>query len=182
MLQDLEWTIQNAHLRERAEWIKEFNTQDGHLLVTYEFPPDRIHQRVIAERCHQGIYWAWNLSNDIETYTEWSVEHPWTETHALANAIMAESDPEKAHQLRELLFRTKSNYGNADNFQQIVYYGKGFIRSPNPYVLEVRQVDVSGSEGDRYLDKNGPYIGKVKWIGDLKQVIHFAYHKLVPRG
>jgi hypothetical protein len=188
MLIDLEWTKQYAHLRERAEWIKEFNTQDGHLIVTYEYPPNvdvgrnesRIYKRCVAERIHKGVYWANNLWNDIEAYTHWSVEHPFTGTKALFDLIEKAPTKEEMRKLREALLRMKGNYGNADSFKQIFRYGRLFIRSPNPYVLEVRSIDVSGPDGDRYLDKNGSYIGKKKPF-DLKEVVFFNFHKLIQK-
>lgn len=172
MLIDLVWTKEHAHLRERADWITEFNTTNGNLVVTYTFPDEKVFRTQVAERVHSGVYWAWNLWNDIETYTHWSVEHPWTETQEIYKAL-EKASPEEADRLRELLFRTKSNYGNADDLKQVFHYGRNFVRSANPYVLEIRPVNVENN--DRYMEKNGPYIGNKK---KLVEVIHFAFHKL----
>ncbi len=189
MLVDLEWTLDNAHNRERTDWIKEFNTDNGHLFVVYEFPPTekeekKIWKRFVAERIHKGVYWAWDLWNDVENYTKWSVEHPYEAPKKIWDAmVIAHQSGDKVEhaRLRDQLMRFKKEYGNADNFKQVFKYGHGFVNSKDPYVLQVGIKDVSGPDSDRYFDKNGGYIGKEKWIGNLKQVLHFQFHKLIDK-
>ena len=191
MLVDLEWTLEHAGKREHTEWIKEFNTNDGHLYMVVEFPPSvnmqndefRIWKRFVAERAGKGVYWACNLWNDIETYTNWSVEHPWEESKKVWDAMVEAreaGDLEGHANLRDKLLRFKKVYGNADNLKQVFKYGHQFINGKHPYVLEIRTHDVSGPDGDRYLDKNGGYIGK-KRVVDLKEIVHFSFHKIIPK-
>ena len=187
MLVDLEWTLKYAAEREHVEWIKKFDTENGHLQMTVEFPPEiekrpqsRIWHRTVAERVGKGVYWANNLWNDVETYTEWRVVHPWNESKKIFDAMCEahkRGDTKEHERLRDEFRRIKEEYGNADELRQVFKYGHRFIQSPDPYVLEIHTADVSGPEGDRYLSKNGSYIGKKK-MKDLKEVLHFSFHKL----
>jgi len=188
MLVDLEWTLEHAHVREHTEWIKEFNTDSGSLIITVEFPPDvkgepRIWRRTVAERVHRGIYWSYDLWNTIEFYTNWSVEHPWDEQRRIFDAMCAareRGDTPLLDRLRDRFRRIQPEYGNVDNLRQVFKKGHTFIQSPHPYVLEIRQVDVSGPEGDRYFSKNGGYQGaKNQW--EVKEVLHYAFHKLTDK-
>ncbi len=188
MLVDLEWTLDHAHVRERTEWIKEFNTEGGSLVITVEFPPDvkgapRIWRRTVAERVHKGVYWSWDMWNSIEFYTNWSVEHPWDEQKRVFDAMCEarkRGDEEEHERLRERFRRFQSEYGNVDNLKQVFRRGHTFIQSPHPYVLEIRQVDVSGPDGDRYFSKNGGYHGAKK-IAEVNEVLHYSFHKLTDK-
>lgn len=170
MLIDLEWT--KEYLK-NPEWITSFKTEKGDLDVAFVYPENNKEFQIkIAKRIHTGIYVAWNLWNDIEIYTKWEVEHPWTETKTIWDKLQ-KAEGEEALSLRDMLLKTKTTYGNADNLKQIIQYGRTFIKSADPYVVELHLVDVENN--DRYLDKNGPYIGKKK---NLNEVIHFNFHKL----
>lgn len=173
VLQDLEWTIRHAHMRERVEYLKEFDTRGGNLIVTYEYPPkdekSRIFTRKVATRASKGIYWAWDLSNDIELYTNWSVEHPFNETHRLYDAITKAPTPEEAEVLRQSLWRMKTTYGDADSLKQIIHHGRAFVNSADPYVLQIRRVDRRDGE---------PYIGVRK---KSDQFVRFQFHRLMKK-
>jgi hypothetical protein len=193
MLIDLQWDIKYAHGRMRTEFFTEFNTQNGHLITTFEFPPseaingERVFRHCVAERIHQGVYWANNLYNDILNYTEWEVEHKWTESHRLIKlmeqAKLKGNDGEWEKQ-RTLFFRecNKKYYGTADNLKQVFKCGSVFIRSQNPYVLSIFTIDPKKTDLDRYFDKNGGYIGTKKKVWETEEpLIHFNFNKLIPK-
>jgi hypothetical protein len=192
MLIDLQWNLNHARKRVKTEYCTEFNTDGGHLIVTFEFPPDkkdeeRIFRRCIARRIHCGVYSGWNLYNELADYTEWKVEHPWTRSQELFTAMGAareRGDDNEWERMRELFFQecTRNSYGVADNLKQIFKYGGKFIRSPHPHILAVHRVDYEGCELDRYLEKNRPYIGTQKRVDDMKNLIHFEFMKLVKKN
>jgi hypothetical protein len=193
MLIDLQWDRKHAEGRVRVSHLTGFDTTGGHLVVTFEFPKEEGKENVftnrVAHRVARGVYISFMLENEIPNYTEWEVEHPWETSSAIFAKMKKarESGDDDAWRLaREALSREcdRNTYGNALSLKEIFKYGSRFIRSPHPYVLQVHGVDTRDATYiDRYLDKNGPLVGKHK-IQDLvgTDLIHFSFHKLVKKG
>lgn len=194
MLIDLEWDLKYAEGRIRANYIAEFDTTDGGLIITTSYPggdfPDGKRFRTrIADRVHRGVYWSYLLYREIPNYTKWEIEYPWDAERVLFNQMCDARDDEQEHErLRDLFRRTKTTYGCADNLQQIFRQGRQCIASPSPYVLQLSLVTQEYSGGWRW-HKNGPYIGRHKERGEhlretpeIDNIIQFEFHKLVPKN
>src|SRR6185312_205441 len=115
MLVDLEWKLTND------KYVKEFDTSDGNLLITYKIK-EEIFKRYIARRMAKGVYYAFNLWNDIEEYTDWEVVNQFGEQKKIFDQIIESSkngDKVQADTLRDLLKRFKNEYSNADDLKQV---------------------------------------------------------------
>lgn len=193
MLIDLQWDKKHAEGRIRTQYLTGFDTSDGHLVVTFEFPKDEGRNNFstirIAHRVARGVYVSFLLDNEVANYTEWEIEHPWEISSVLFDQMKIareRGDDVEWHRVRELFFHecNRSSYGNALSLKDVFKYGSRFVRSPHPYVLQVHGVDTRDAAYiDRYLDKNGPLVGK-KRVDDIvgMDLIHFNFHKLVKKN
>lgn len=172
MLIDLEWDKEQNH--NFKKYVTNFNTENGGLVVDFNYPnSDKTYTNRVATRFHKGIYYGFDLWNSIEMFTSWEVEHPWTELKKVITALET-SDEEEAARFQKLIAYSKSEYGNADNLKQIFRYGRKFIYGEHPYALGIYYKNIEND--DRFLDKNGPYIGNLK---NPKEIVHFSFFKLI---
>lgn len=192
MLIDLEFSLESAESRINKEYIKEFDTSDGGLKITADLPEGKGETKeftlVMAKREAKGIYWSHGLDNTIKDYCDWDVNHAGERLRVIWKKL-EDAKPEDKEPIRKKLNEELevSDYGVADDLDQVLEYGKRFVDSDDPYVLSICGITQEHSGGFRW-HKNGVYIGKHKNRGEhlyetpeIDNIIVFEFLKLIPK-
>jgi hypothetical protein len=200
MLIDLEWKLQTKAFSSLSnDYLKEFNTDNGGLIVAYHYPEEfckfgdgiQFRRFRIAKRILKGIYCTGsNFHNEITNYTDFkSGFGNFNKRQKDLNDLLKLDVNSQQHEIARQKFllelrKIPTEYGTADSLKQIYKYGKYFIKSEDPYVLSLSLLTQEDNGGFRW-HKNGPYIGKHKNLGEyfsdtpeIDNIIQFHFHEL----
>lgn len=176
MLVDLQWDVDAPHARLRREFVKDFRTDGGSLVLTLHMGGKDFGPTLYAGRLAPGVYQS-RLFTDALTYTRWREADDWGEKQAEYDRLATLPDGPEQERLRLKILRRHNEFGYADTLADALRHGREFVRSPAPYALAVYWPE----RIDEKWHKNGSYVRapRGRWCPAVG-CVHFYFHKLEP--